>query len=334
MDLLRHLRLFVVVAEEMHFSRAADLIGMAQPPLSQSIRRLEAHLGAELFDRSRRTVRLTPAGELLLAESRTLLAAEQHLRTAMAGAKEPDTLRVGVPPQTSAAALHTLLTACARELPGVLVEPQEQAGAEQLRLLRSGELDVGLLHHPLTAADDLVAGPAAETDWGVVLHRASAPARRPEVGLAELSGHDLVIFPRAAAPGWYDEILAACRAAGFTPAAVRHAGTPEFVLGMVASGHGVAFDDGRTAAKEPRTAWRPLAGRPLRLRTSAVWPRRSGHPAAPAFARTAARALTGSGAAGPPRRAAPDGTGGPRPWSVVFDGDRHPAMDTTQEKRS
>ncbi|WP_031522864.1 LysR substrate-binding domain-containing protein [Streptomyces sp. NRRL F-5123] len=323
MDLLRHLRLFVVVAEELHFSRAADIIGMAQPPLSQSIRRLERHLGAELFDRSRRHVRLTPAGVVLLAESRRLLAAEQHLRTAVAGAGEPDTLRVGVPPQTSAAALHALLTAGARELPGLLVEPREGDEAEQLRLLRSGDLDVGLLHHPLGAADDLVAGPAAAGDWGVVLHRASAQARRPEVDLAELSGHDLVLFPRPSAPGWYDEILAVCRAAGFTPAAIRHAGTPEFLLGLVASGHGVAFGDGRTAAKEPRTAWRPLAGRPLRPRMSAVWPRRKAHPAASAFARTAARALSGSGAADPPRPSAPDGAGGPRPWSVVFDGARH-----------
>jgi DNA-binding transcriptional LysR family regulator len=327
-DLLRHLRLFVVVAEELHFGRAADVIGMAQPPLSQSVRRLEAHLDAELFDRSRRHVRLTPAGEVLLAEARTLLAAERHLRTVMAGAGEPGTLRVGVPPQTSAAALHALLTACARDLPGVLVEPHEYEGAEQVRLLRSGALDAGLLHHPLEAADDLVTGPAAETDWGVVLPRASAPARRPEVGLAELSGHDLVIFPRAAAPGWYDEILATCRAAGFAPAAVRHAGTPEFLLGLVASGHGVAFDDGRTAAKEPRTAWRPLAGRPLRLRTSAVWPRRSGHPAAPAFARAAARALTGTGPAAPTRRGAPEAAEGPRPWSVVFDGRPHPPATT------
>ncbi|MFI0718085.1 LysR family transcriptional regulator [Streptomyces sp. NPDC021224] len=317
MDLLRHLRLFVVVAEELHFSRAADIIGMAQPPLSQSIRRLEAHLGTDLFDRSRRNVRLTPAGVLLLAEARRLLAAEQHLRAVMAGAQEPDTLRVGVLPQTSAAALHALLAAGARELPGLRIEPREAEEAEQLRLLRAGELDTGLLHHPLGTADDLVAGPAAESDWGVVLHRASAPARRPEVALAELSGHDLVLFPRSAAPGWYDEILATCRAAGFVPGAVRHAGTAEFRLGLVASGHGVAFDDGRTAAREPRTAWRPLAGRPLRPRLSAVWPRGAAHPAVRAFARTAARALAGGAPSGQPAPESPDR---PRPWSVVFDG--------------
>ncbi|MFG1811602.1 LysR family transcriptional regulator [Streptomyces sp. NPDC049040] len=323
MDLLRHLRLFIVVAEELHFSRAADVIGMAQPPLSQSIRRLEKDLGAELFDRSQRQVRLTPAGTLLLDEARRLLADETRLRTAMAGAGagRAGTLRVGVPPQTSAAALHALFTACAGELPGMRLDFQEKEGAEQPGLLRSGDLDVGLLHHPLNDADGLTEGPAAEIELGVVLHRASAPALGPEVDLAELSGHDLVMFPRPAAPGWYDEILRTCRTAGYTPAAIRHAGTAEFLLGLVASGHGVAFDDGRTAAKEPRTAWRPLAGRPLVLRMSAVWPRGSEHPAAQAFARTAARAITSGGGA-PHRRPALEAAGEPRPWSVVFDGSR------------
>jgi DNA-binding transcriptional LysR family regulator len=221
--------------------------------------------------------------------------------------------------------LHALLTGCARELPGLPVDLQEREEAEQLGLLRSGDLDIGLLHHPLDEADDLVAGPAAETEWGVVLHRASASALRPEVGLADLSGQDLVIFPRSSAPRWYDEILTTCRAAGFTPAAIRHARTAEFALGLVASGQGVAFDDGRTAAKEPRTTWRPLTGRPLRLRTSAVWSRRSEHSAASAFARAAAHALTGSRAAATDRLPPPEGAAGPRPWSVVFESAAPPA---------
>lgn len=81
MDLLRHLRIFVAVADELHFSRAADRLGMAQPPLSQAVRRLEKDLGAALFDRSHRQVRLTAAGMVLLDEARELLAREQRLRT-------------------------------------------------------------------------------------------------------------------------------------------------------------------------------------------------------------------------------------------------------------
>lgn len=99
MDLLRHLRIFVVVAEELHFGRAAELLGMAQPPLSRSIRRLEDDLGAELFDRTHRQVRLTPSGAVLLDEARDLLAREERTRALVRRARDGGlgTLRAGVP---------------------------------------------------------------------------------------------------------------------------------------------------------------------------------------------------------------------------------------------
>ncbi|MFF1276096.1 LysR substrate-binding domain-containing protein [Streptomyces marokkonensis] len=321
MNLLRHLRLFVTVADELHFSRAAERLGMAQPPLSQAIRRLEKELGAELFDRSHRGVRLSAAGAALLEEAHELLAREERLRALARRAADGGlgTLRAGVPPDTTAAVLSALLAACAEDAPGLVVDLHEVTTEEQLRLLSSGGLDVGLVHHPVDATE-LRLGPEVSRDLGVVLPRTSPLARLPEPGLADLSGHDLVLFPRAHAPGWYDRILDVCRAGGFVPGHLRHASNPEFLLALVAAGHSVAFDQGPVARKEPRVAWRPLAGRPLAVRVSGAWPAaRPPHPAARRFADLAADVLSrdhtsvsrGAGAPHPPDDS-------PRPWSVVY----------------
>ena len=321
MDLLRHLRLFVTVADELHFSRAAERLGMAQPPLSQAIRRLEEELGAELFDRSQRGVRLSAAGTALLEEAHDLLAREKRLRALAHRAADGGlgTLRAGVPPDTTAAVLSALLSACAEHAPELSVDLQEVTTVEQLRLLASGGLDVGLVHHPVDATE-LRLGPVASLDLGVVLPRTSPLARLPEVTLGDLSGHDLVLFPRAHAPGWHDHILDVCRTEGFVPGRLRHASNPEFLLALVTAGHGVAFDQGAAARKEPRVAWSPLAGRPLTVRISGAWPTgRGAHPAARRFAELAADVLARHHTA-TSRRAVtphpPDDT--PRPWSVVY----------------
>ncbi|MEU1047205.1 LysR family transcriptional regulator [Streptomyces sp. NPDC005897] len=319
---MRHLRIFVAVAEELHFSRAADRLGMAQPPLSQAVRRLEKDLGAELFDRSRRQVKLTPAGTVLLDEARELLLGEERLRTLTRRADEgeSETLRAGVPPGTTVATLSLLLGACAEHYPGMSVDLQEITTDEQLRLIASGELDVGLVHQPVDVTG-LRLGPEVRVELGVVLPRVSPLARLPEVALAELAGHDLVLLPRAQAPGWYDRILDTCRTEGYGPTGSRHASRPEVLLALVGAGHGVAFDQGPVAGKEPRVVWRPLSGRPLTQRTRAVWPAgRSSHPAAPHFAELAADVLARDRPATLHRDdGAPAETEPPRPWAVVYD---------------
>ncbi|MFF3949786.1 LysR family transcriptional regulator [Streptomyces sp. NPDC001902] len=322
MDLLRHLRIFVAVAEELHFGRAADRLGTAQPPVSQAVRALERELGAELFDRSRRRTALTSAGALLLEEARELLAREDRLRALARRAADGGlgTLRAAVPTGTTAAVVSALLAACTEHAPGLAVDLREATTAEQLRLLGAGGLDVGLVHRPVEAAG-LRLGPEVAFDLGVVLPRASPVARGPQVSLADLSGQDLVVFPREEAPGWYDRLLEGCRAAGFVPGRVRHASSPEFLLALVAAGGGIAFDQGAAARREPRVAWRPLSGRPLARRIGGAWPAGpSAHPAAPRFAALAARVLARHGAVAEERSAgaaaAPDGP--PRPWSVVF----------------
>ncbi|MEU4380300.1 LysR family transcriptional regulator [Micromonospora echinofusca] len=315
MDLLRHLRHFVVVANELHFGRAAELLGMAQPPLSQSVQRLERELAVELFDRSRRQVRLTAAGQLLLGEAEELLAGEGRLRNLMRQVRDgvSGVLRAGVSPETPAVTLRELLDRLAGRAPGLDVDLHELTSGEQERMLGEGRLDVGLLHHPVTD-DGLRLGAAVDVPLGVLLPRASTLARGREVELAALAGLDLVTAPRATAPGWHDHLLEVCRRHGFTPGRVRPARNPEFLFGLVLAGGGVAVEPAATARREPRIAWRPIAGSPLVRRTSAAWPRRAAHPAAPMFGQLAAEVLA-DGSAPPPPPPAPS----PRPWPVLFD---------------
>ncbi len=312
---LRQLRYFVAVAEELHFGRAAERLGIAQPPLSQRIRKLEQDLGARLFDRDSRRVELTEAGQVLLGEARELLARWERLVTLVgkAGRGELDALRVGVPPEVPGRVLAAILSAFAQAHPDVRLDLLELTTAEQLRLLADRQLDAGLLQHPIDAIG-LELGPVVETPLGVVLPRDSPLAARAELTLADLAGHGLVIFPRAAAPGLYDTILRTCWEHGFRPAGTRHARSPEFVLGLVLAGHGVAFDEGTVARKEPRVVWRPLPPGALSRRMSLAWPSAAPHPAVRVLAELVVEIVQGDGIS----TLASPGEPPRRPWSVVF----------------
>lgn len=290
-DLLRHLRCFVAVAEELHFGRAAARLHMAQPPLSQRIQRLERELGVRLFDRSNRRVSLTGSGRLLLAEAQDVLAAADQLYNLADRARrgEAGTLRAGLPPDTGDAVVAALLTTFRSRCPGVELELSEATTAEQLRALGDRGLDVGVLRHPFDATG-LTLGAVLRQSLGVLLPASAALAERQAVRLADLTGQDLTLFPRSAAPALYDELLSACARHGFTPRAVRHARDPRFARGVVLAGHAVALVAGHE--DDADVVWRPLVGEPLAVRTSPVWPRDRETHAVREFATAAVDALT------------------------------------------
>ncbi|MFI6292984.1 LysR family transcriptional regulator [Nonomuraea sp. NPDC050790] len=262
MDLVRHLRYFTVVAEELHFGNAAIRLGMAQPPLSQRIKRLEEELGVRLFDRSARQVRLTEAGRLLLGEAREIVARVDRLRE-LARHGDGAVLKVGVPPDLAAAVIAALVAGFRESHPEVRLAPAEIWTADQVTALAAGTIDVGLVRHPVTAPG-LYFGQTLVQAQGVLLAEGDDLAQRAEVHLADLAGRELLMPPKEGEPGMHAEALAECRRRGYVPAQV-HEGSG---LGLVMAGAAVAFGPRQ---ESPGLVWRPLIGSPLSYRVSTAW---------------------------------------------------------------
>ncbi|MEU7164079.1 LysR substrate-binding domain-containing protein [Streptomyces morookaense] len=311
MDLIRHLECFVAVAEASHFGRAATRLGIAQPQLSQRIQRLERELGVRLFERTSRQVTITKAGTLLLDEARELLTRSESLMAAARRIRDGESglLRAALPPDLAGETVAAILEGFRQRHAGVELELHELSTAQQLTRLASHELDVGLVHHPCDITG-LELGPVLRREVGVLIPRHSPAAALDTVPLAALDGHDLVLFPRSAAPALYDDILTTCARDGYTPAAVRQGQGASFVRGLILSAGAVAFSpqDARsthTAEGDPDITWRPLAGAPLNWRHSVAWPRGRGDAAVGAFAEATTRALLYAAAGGTDEPAEP-----------------------------
>lgn len=267
-NLIAHLTCFVAVAEELHFGRAAERLGMAQPQLSQRVKRLEGELGVRLMDRSSRHVELTDPGRRLLDEARDILARVQRVYGLADTPSGTGTVRAGIPGELGAGTVAALIGAFRDRLPDATLELQPLGTAGQVRRLTEGALDVGILRHP-AETHGLTLGPMTAQPLGVLLAASSPWADAPEVHLSDLAGSELAVFPREEAPEAYDELLADCRRHGYQPAAVHDSPNPDFTLGLVLAGRAVALIP-RTEASTG-LAWRPLLGRPLLTRLSCAW---------------------------------------------------------------
>lgn len=241
---LRHLRAFATLAEELHFGRAAERLGIAQPPLSIQIQSLEATLGVKLFDRSRRHVALTEAGRLFLPEAlATLAQAEKARRTAQRAARG-ETGRIDIGFTGSApfnAAMPGIISRFRRAWPDVHMVLREISTTEQLRLLAEGSLDIGFIRpgHPTETV-------------GVATHLvldepllAALPAEHPLAGrqaltMAELAGEPFILHPRAIGTGLYDKVIGLCATAGFHPRVVLEAHQMSTMIALTATGIGIA----------------------------------------------------------------------------------------------
>jgi DNA-binding transcriptional LysR family regulator len=218
---LRLIRYFVAVAEERNFTRAAERLAMAQPPLSTAVRQLEEQLGVRLLDRSSRQVSLTAAGDLLLRAGRELLRdAEKVFAAVRAVERDPvGLLRVGFSPAARFGPSRTLLAAWADAAPGIMIHSHEDTTGALLRDVAQGRLDLALAFCAPAATgvttELLVAEPA-------VLHvREDHPlAARERVSLQDLRDEVLLVAGGRDSPGYTATVLELCRSAGVSPATV------------------------------------------------------------------------------------------------------------------
>jgi len=267
---LHHMRHFVTVAEELHFGRAAVRLGMAQPPLSQSIKRLEAKLGFSLFERSRRKVELTPSGRVFLGEAkRTLAQAELAVRLAREAASD-DLAQLTL--TFVSAALYRILPAALRayraEMPTVGIRLQECGTDTQLAQLRDGAADLGFVHPPLRNAADLAVQTIHRDRVVAAVPASSELAVMSSIGLSDLVDERFVLFPSRRGPDLYGRILGACRDAGFAPRIEQEATLMHTILSMVAGEAGVSLvPDGARTMGVDGVVFVPITG----LADDLVW---------------------------------------------------------------
>jgi DNA-binding transcriptional LysR family regulator len=240
---LRQLRYFVAVADELHFTRAAARLGMAQPPLSQQIRRLERDLGVHLFDRTNRHVQLTEAGRAFLDEAKLTLTHADRAVDVARRARKPQAGRLVIGAQATAevSVFPRLLPRFLKRYPDVDVMLQTPlAPAEQVVMLRQHRIDVGFLRLPVRDPA-LVALPILREPLVAVLPLRHPLAWRRSVSLQELASSTFVMFGRANAPGLYDVIMGVWKATGLKPKILEDTMRMPTILSLVAVERGVSL---------------------------------------------------------------------------------------------
>lgn len=260
---LKQLGLFCAVAQTLHFRKAAEVMGIAQPALSRQIAQLESALGVMLFKRTRRKVELTPAGRLLFERLPPLLTSLERLKPELEALSAGQSGRVII--GFTGLAMATVLPACIRAFssryPGVRVELKESPTAAQIEALRAGEIDCGFFHPETETPAGIKTRQLLREQNGLVLPANHPLARKAKLKLQDMAETPFVLFPRHLNPGFYDRILTSCATAGITMRIVDEIWPRVNAIGLVRAGLGATFmtpSEARTLPAE--VVFKPLTG--------------------------------------------------------------------------
>lgn len=265
---LRHLRCFIVLAEELHFTRAAERLHIEQSPLSRTIKELEDELGVVLFDRNRRGTVLTAAGAAFLQDIRRLFTvleqARENAKAVASGLR--GSLRIAVSDGAIDPRLSAFLVRCRAEEPEIEIRLSEVPLAEQLRGLRSGDFTIGFAH-TAEVGDDIVAEPIWRDPLVIAVPARHALLVHKKVPLHELRGHPLVLCDPHACEGYCRELGRLLQVLEHKLNIVEEVSSLDMMLTLVGAGYGVGF---MTATKIPVCQWPDVVIRPLAMDSAVI----------------------------------------------------------------
>jgi len=240
---LRHLRYFLAVAREMSFSRAAETLHIAQPPLSRQIHQLEEELGAALFDRTARPLKLTPAGQFFQGQAQLVMdrLAEARAATARIAQGKRRWFGIGFVPSTLYGALPEVIRRFREAQPEVEVGLLELTTVQQIEALKAGRIDVGFGRLRFEEDERIAAEVVREEALVVALPADHRLARRRRLTLAELAPEPLLLFPARPRPSFADQVLAAFRSRELQPVVAFEANELQTAIGLVVAHMGYAL---------------------------------------------------------------------------------------------
>ncbi len=239
---LRHLRYFMAVAEELHFSKAAERLFIVQPALSRQIKELEAELGLSLFKRTKRAVALTEAGSYYYNEAKNILLTLEQMRKR---AKEIDSgsigkIKIGYVGSAMQSVLPKMILHLQKQYPELRFELYEMKAKVQIEMLKNGKLDIGFLRVPGEDKELMYETIFTET-YSLVIPATHKKNERNFKSLHEFANENFILQPRSTGERYFDNIISLCNAAGFSPVITHESLNEDATIRLVENGLGVSI---------------------------------------------------------------------------------------------
>ncbi len=294
---LRQLRYFVAVAEELNFTRAAERLQIAQPPLSRQIQGLEKALGVDLLERTNRRVALTAAGQVFLNECRQILThVDRAVRNSQRAARgETGQLVVGFEGSVHNDVVLKTIRKFRNQFPDVELVVQEMPSGKQIKGLQKGRIELGFLE-PIMATADIAVELLMTEPLIVALAETHTLATQEQLTLAQLAQESWITGRSDEGCGLLIRILDACRQAGFTPTVQQETSDPQMMLGLVAAGLGVTLlPSSARSFFQTGVTYRPLQPPVPEVELAIAWQPSNQSPVLKAFLQTIRTALSQSG---------------------------------------